>query len=298
MDFRPVTIDDKAIFNHYLTGREYRLITYCFTNFYLWRNWDPYRWTLAEEALVVKSDYLGLDAVLCPISPDDNRVLAATEALIDWYRQRGVPFLMCEVDQDMLALFEARWPGRFQADEYPPGANYIYEQQDLALLPGKRYNTKRNHIRRFIRDNPDYRFLPLTADLVEGCQAELQTWFARHDHANFEIVQEYQGVADGLAHLEQLDFFGAALLAQGRVAAFALGERLNRDTCCIHIEKADVSIAGSYQAINNFFARDLCRDFRYINRAEDMDDVGLRHAKQSYHPCRLEKKYNLRLKLC
>ncbi len=296
MEFKDISLQDKELFNHYLQGRRYRLLTYNFTNFYLWRKWDPYRWNIVEGALCIKSDYLHYDDVLCPIAAEDASVLAATEALIAWYKQRGVAFSMIEVDADMLALFEQHWPGRFAAEELPFGNNYIYRQSDLATLSGKHYNAKRNYVHRFTRQYPDYHFVRMDSSIIAGCQELLDKWLSHHDSTRDDILQEYSGVCDGLQNFSQLDWTGAALLVGEKVVAFELGERLNDDTMGIHIEKADIEYVGAYQAINNFFVRDYAQEFTYINRAEDMGDEGLRKAKLSYHPCHMEKKYRLRLK--
>ncbi len=296
MHFNPVTLQDKEIFNRYLQGRKRQLITYCFSSFYLWRDWDPYSWAVVDNALVVKSHYNNLDTICVPLAADDNAVLQATEIMIGAYRAENKEFIISEAADDDIALYERYWPGRFSAEDYLPGANYIYLQNDLAHLPGKKFDAKRNQINRFKRTYPNYQFLPITPELVDGCKEELNVWMGRHDSHDFELQQEYRGSLDALDHLAELGCDGAALLVGGKVRAFTIGEPLNDDTYCIHIEKGDVNIPGIYQAINCFFARDYAQGYRYINRAEDMGAEGLRKAKASYNPCRLEHKYYLRLR--
>ena len=89
MQFNQVTLENKLIFNSFLQGRKQQLITYCFSSFYLWRNWDPYSWAIVEDALVVKSNYNNLDTICVPIAADDAAVLRATEAMIKDYQQAG-----------------------------------------------------------------------------------------------------------------------------------------------------------------------------------------------------------------
>ena len=296
MQFNQVTLADKAMFNSFLQGRKQQLITYCFSSFYLWRNWDPYSWAIVEDALVVKSNYNNLDTICVPIAADDAAVLRATEAMIKDYQQAGKEFIISEVSADAWRFYEQHWPGRFVAEDYREGANYIYLQSDLAHLPGKKFDAKRNQINRFKRNYPDYQLLPITRELVDGCKEELNIWMSRHDSKDHELQQEYQGSVDALDHLEELDCEGAALLIGNKVRAFTIGEPLNDDTYCIHIEKGDINIPGVYQAINCFYAREYTEGYQYINRAEDMGAEGLRKAKSSYNPCRMEHKYYLRLK--
>ena len=59
-----------------------------------------------------------------------------------------------------------------------------------------------------------------------------------------------------------------------------------------HIEKADIKFRGAYQMINNEFANHFCPDsVKFVNRAEDNGDEGLRGAKKAYHPCGMLNKY-------
>lgn len=296
MKFKPITLAEKELFRQYLAGRRHDLITYNFTNFYLWRDWDPYGWAEVEGALVIKSDYQDWDAVLPPFAHMDEPILKATQALIEWYKERQASFLMTEVSETMRVFYERHWPGRFIAAEFPAGFNYIYRAEDLAHLTGQHYAAKRNHVHHFMRENPDYRLWPLTEEWLQGCRQLEMEWLKTHDEASEAILHEHSGVMDGLDHLDELDCVGACLVARERVMAFTIGEPLNEDTFAIHIEKGDIGVRGSFQAINQFFTRDYCAGYRFINRAEDMGHPGQRKAKQSYHPHHLEKKYHLRLR--
>jgi hypothetical protein len=80
----------------------------------------------------------------------------------------------------------------------------------------------------------------------------------------------------------------------GVVKAFAMGERLNRETAVCHFEKADPFMEGLSQLVNREFSRMLFSDCRYINREQDLGEAGLRNAKLSYHPVELVKKYRAR----
>jgi hypothetical protein len=54
---------------------------------------------------------------------------------------------------------------------------------------------------------------------------------------------------------------------------------------------------GLYQVINQETARAIAaQGLTFINREEDLGDPGLRRAKLSYHPIRLEAKHTLTLR--
>jgi hypothetical protein len=63
-----------------------------------------------------------------------------------------------------------------------------------------------------------------------------------------------------------------------------MGERLNSNTFCTHIEKADRELHGAYSMMNHEFAVNHLSGYTYVNREEDMDNPGLRRSKLSYHP--------------
>ena len=65
----------------------------------------------------------------------------------------------------------------------------------------------------------------------------------------------------------------------------------------IHIEKMNHEVAGAGETINKLFAAEMLHrhpGLRYINREDDAGDPGLRYAKESYHPLRLLRKFNVR----
>ncbi|UCD02606.1 MAG: hypothetical protein JSV23_03400 [Promethearchaeota archaeon] len=47
---------------------------------------------------------------------------------------------------------------------------------------------------------------------------------------------------------------------------------------------------GSYQAINNLLLKNCCLDAIYVNREQDLGLEGLRRAKESYKPIKMNKK--------
>ena len=73
-----------------------------------------------------------------------------------------------------------------------------------------------------------------------------------------------------------------------------MGEKLNSNTYVIHIEKAFSKIQGAYQMINREFAAFIQEKYpqlMFVNREEDMGYEGLRKAKLSYYPYRMEEKF-------
>jgi hypothetical protein len=79
----------------------------------------------------------------------------------------------------------------------------------------------------------------------------------------------------------------------GEFRAFTVGEMLNRDTVVIHIEKADFNTHGLYSFINREFCVREWSDTKYVNREQDLGQLGIRKAKLSYYPVHMEHKYTV-----
>lgn len=100
-----------------------------------------------------------------------------------------------------------------------------------------------------------------------------------------------KAIREALDYFDQLDFIGAVIRINGQIEAFTMGEKINRDTVVIHVEKANGMINGLYGAINQEFLLHQWPDVAFVNREEDTGDEGLRKAKLSYYPVDLVKKY-------
>ncbi len=292
-DFKPITIEDKEVFQAHFKNHIFNTFTFNFTSFFIWRNWDPFLWTEVNGAICVKTTFQG-DAILCPFADNDQAILDATETMINWYAERGVPFLMVDVPQTMLEFFERNMPQRFQVCYKPEYAEYVYDVSDLANLEGKKYTKKRNHIHQFIRNNPDYQFVPMTKDLIPACRRQLELWYSLNKKSR-TLTIEKEAIESAWQYMDRLDYTGACLMLGDRVIGFTIGEPLNDEMVGIHIEKADPEINGAYTLLNQLFVKTYWQDYKYINRAEDMGLPGLRKAKLSYYPCRMEKRYQLRV---
>ncbi len=169
--------------------------------------------------------------------------------------------------------------------------DYIYLQEDLANLSGKKYHSKRNHISAFSKQY-DWEFRKITKDNIPDVLECAEEWYKQNSERFDEHMQcEKDGIKLILSNMEMLEVKGGAIYIDGKVVAFTLGSPINRDIFDIHIEKALPQYVTAYTVINNEFAKTLT-DYKYINREDDLGLEGLRKAKLSYKPHILLKKYS------
>jgi hypothetical protein len=292
--FQPVLLEDKKVIDEFLHDRRYESSICSFTNFYMWRGPYHIEWTIAEGCLCIKASHHNHTYMLVPFAKGDGTIAAALTAMLNYFTEIGQPFSLKGVSAESKTELEALRPGYFSFVADRDNYDYVYLTEDLLWLKGRNYSSKKNHLNYFKRTYSQYQYVPLTAELLPSCLATALEWYdMRGLDKDSEIELEKAAVVDILHHYDVLGLSGGAILIDGKMEAFSIGEQLNDDTALIHVEKGNPNIRGIYQVINQEFCRDRWSEMKYINREEDMGIDGLRQAKESYHPVKLVEKYDV-----
>ena len=153
---------------------------------------------------------------------------------------------------------------------------------------------KRNHINAFMADGEWHteKILPHHCKMLVDFNKKWCDGRCQDKYLQMEICAARRG----LENFESLGFLGLMLYKNGALVAYSYGEPINRDTFCVHVEKADSEVRGAYQMINREFAREYCTDYKLINREDDAGDEGLRRAKLSYYPTQAGRKFRAIIK--
>ena len=166
--------------------------------------------------------------------------------------------------------------------------DYIYLREELEQLKGKNLKAKRNHVNKFLSEHPGFEFRKLTPDLFDQCRMLEQLWRDEVHHDNpwygNTIESEHKMIETIFRQWNDLDMYGGSIFVDGKMIAFSFGAAVTHDTFDTCVEKADRSIDGAFNIINQQMAIHLPPEFKYINREEDMGLEGLRKSKTSYHP--------------
>ena len=106
--------------------------------------------------------------------------------------------------------------------------------------------------------------------------------------------RETEAAVEGLERMEELELSGGVVLIDGKVAAYCLGERLDNNTFVVHFEKARPGIEGLAQLLSRDYCAKTIRNFKFVNREQDLGDPGLRQAKRGYNPVHMAEKFTLK----
>lgn len=196
----------------------------------------------------------------------------------------------------------------FDSDE--GDSDYIYTVEKMAVLPGKDFQKKRNHVSRFLRTyGEDWKFefydgetkLSRPEDLMK---IYLQWKQEQMQNENDFLVSEEKsfGLAVDSDIFERLGLIAGVLYVNKEPSAFLIASFTGAECLNVHFEKCieKVSANGGLSVLNQQFAKSIQEKFpqcKYLNREEDLNIPGLRKSKLSYKPEFLIKKYFGRLEV-
>lgn len=197
---------------------------------------------------------------------------------------RGEPCAFILMTGKQTETLESIRPGKYRFSAVRGDADYLYARDALASLAGRRFHRKRNAVKRFEHDYPDWRFEPLSESNGACALAAAERWFEQNGRlADPELAAEREAIQTAVRLIAPLELTGGVLFVGGEPFAAAILSATLPDVYDVHFEKAASRHPGGYAAICRETARALPAA-RRINREEDLNLPGLRESKQSWFP--------------
>lgn len=289
IEFKRPELEDKELIESYLHRQHSRSCEFTFANTYLWSRHYSVKFAIIEDMLVYRSEDEE-PGFTFPLG-DEKNIQRAMEAIDAWCKEQGLEYHYHLITKEQFEMMDKLYPGEYGITYDRDAADYVYEREKLANLSGKKYHGKKNHINKFQKLYPDWRYESITPENREECFQMAQQW--RKNNGCEEDEEKNAEMCVTLNYLrlfDELGMRGGLLRAGGKVVAFSIGEVLNEDTVVVHVEKAFADVPGAYPMINQQFVIHETEGFTYINREEDTGAEGLRQAKLSYHPVYMVEK--------
>ena len=289
-EFKEIQIEDKAWVDKILENQEDLSLEYNFTTAFIWRKIFGITISPLQGGRFYTTKTKD-NSFMFPCGEGDIRL--ALEEIFDYCKENNIKPKFYSLTKKNKETLESLYPDKFSYKENRDGGDYVYEKEKLATLSGKKLSAKRNHINRFIENNPDWKYEEINDENIDEVFLMNQKWCEIAGCKNEEgIRDESCAVKEAFAHFNELKLSGGLIRAKGEVVAYSMGDKLSRDTFLVHIEKAFPDIQGAYPIINREFVIHNCDDFAFVNREDDAGDEGLRKAKLSYRPYEIVEKWN------
>lgn len=294
LEFRQIDISDRQWVNELLRKSDFMGCEYSFANNMAWRRLSNSTISRYKDFYLIKAENENYTSISFPAGEGDYKELFSV--LKEYALSNGKPLAVTGVTETGLKIFN----DIFGSDSYNSvladgSGDYIYLADDLINLKGKKYHKKRNHLSKI--NGYDWKFYPMTEAFYDECiEFSAVNYNSKNGYDDESSIAEQYAIHTYFTYFNELELKGGVITVEGKVRAFTIGERLNSNTFCVHIEKADASVEGLYPAINREFAEYAASGFKYINREEDLGIEGLRKAKRSYNPVFILDKYTVTFK--
>jgi len=286
LDFTPLTLDSKDLFDKFLTPFPYKNCSSQFTNLYMWRKYQQVAHAHTEDALFLRkggeSPYY-----TAPHYKDFSKAKDAYEALFHHMDTLGQKKILKDVERSQLDDLE-KLGYQFSYILDRDQQEYIHLVEDLQSYPGKKFHKKRNHFNQFLRNYPYT--IKYVENCMDDCLALAKQWFDESDQSP-ALYHELLGIEDLLLHWEAFSLKGIGVYVEGNLKGFTILEAINHEVLLNHVEKADKEVLGLYTFLVQRAMEAFGDGLRYTNREQDMGIVGLRKSKESYMPVFLEEKF-------
>jgi hypothetical protein len=310
--FKDIELSDSSWVRELFSVPDFNSEDYNFTYQYLWRNIFKSKIARIGDLALVQYNMEGRRSYLMPVGrAEDSQKADLLNSMLGDESLLGEEgkLVFYGVLPSQLDFLERHFSGRFTAEKFRMGADYIYDAESLRTLRGKKYQAKRNFANGF-RRLYNWKFEPITEENLAECRQMNDEWCRRNGCGeNFWKASEFCAVRISLDNYRALGLDGGLLRVDGKVVAFTIGERASSNTLLVHIEKALTEYRGAYQAMSQEFLgymdtvlreRENIPDgtpaFTLVNREDDSGDENLRKAKLEYHPIEIKEKYLVFLK--
>ncbi|MCR4925436.1 MAG: phosphatidylglycerol lysyltransferase domain-containing protein [Clostridiales bacterium] len=293
--FSKPKLADKLWITNILENNKRQGCGYCFGNIFMWNN--VYKTEIANYngCLFAKSENRA-EKISYAFPAGNSDIENLIEIIEKDASERQRKFIIYAIEKDDKDLIEEKMPDKFEFSLDRDNSDYVYLVEDLINLAGRKYHSKRNHIS-FFENNFNWKYEEIDSTNIDECFEMNKEWLRKNIENNKDgLMDESEAISLAFENFFELNFKGGLLRTDDKIVAYTMGEKLNDETFCTHIEKAYSDIRGAYPMINKCFASNTIKDYKYVNREEDMGIEGLRKAKLSYNPYSIVKKYTAVLK--
>ena len=276
LPFREITLEDKAAVEKCGSHYNYHLCERCFVDLFMWRSHYNTQICFLDGFFLIKMSPLdgGRDCYLAPVGKGD--LGAALDALEQDAAERGIPFVIVSVAEPMIERIEA------VLRENSPSRTTPRTEMTISILPksSRRSPAKSSEqaqsVNRFKTAYENrWSYEDMTKDNIKDAFAFHVHWCNLNGCARERDFEgETCAIVQALHNFDYLNLRGGLLRLDGEVIAFTFGCKATPDMFVVQIEKADHTIQGAYQMINQQFLIHEFPEAEIVNREDDIGTPG------------------------
>ena len=215
LNFRKAKIEDKQEIERLFAYSGCPSLEYNFTTIFLWQEQYGSEFAIEDDVLFLRSGRQGF-SYLFPCGCGD------IDAALDKITGSG-SVRFHGLSKSQAEHLEKRYPGRFVFEERRNMEDYVYLAESLATLTGKKLSAKRNHINKFVLENPDWKYEEINAVNLEEVRKMHEKWCHLADvEGRPGLSEETLAVKKALDYYDELHLTGGLIRVKNEVVAFRL----------------------------------------------------------------------------
>lgn len=294
IEFKVLDTPDIINILPYFESNKLRISAYTATYKIMWNKHYGLKYAEVENCIVFMEKYRGGVWFHYPMSKDDSESeMNAIASIEEYCRQNNIRLHWASVPRHKLFPLVERYGADLNIKSFLRWRDYLYNASDFREYPGKKFSGQRNHVNKFKKLYPDYKFEVLTGAAAEEIRKFLKEYEGKQLAKGTAIArEEMEAVYKLLPLIDKIHLKVGAIRVGGKLAAVAMGEVCG-DTLIVDVEKG-LNFEGVYQIMAQEYAKAFTGGgVEYINREDDAGDKGLRKSKLQYNPVARLDKYNL-----
>ena len=260
-----------------------------FTSCYIWAKPMGIKVHIEDDVFIIKNNSHGQTAWNFPVGEKCSKQRLLNELI----KIKGLRLLKLTADD--VEFLNEHYRDMFVFEKADDDSEYIYDADEHAEMPGKRFANLRQLLNRFKREHK-VRTEILTKENLETAKDIMSAWENGHeersklDTTGIEIDQFL------ISHYEELNLIGTLTYIDDIPSAVAIGYPIASDMCDIAETKFISAIKHLGYVTMEEFMKMFRDNYKYFNNEEDMGIAGLREYKKCLKPCMMNVFWNAYLK--
>ncbi|MDD5004999.1 MAG: phosphatidylglycerol lysyltransferase domain-containing protein [Candidatus Omnitrophica bacterium] len=294
MQFERLSLNDKLIFERFLSQRKHSLSAYAFTNIFIWRSIYDIFWAKINKSLCVFfKDRVGCFLYLPPLAKElDLKAVNKCFKIMNGFNKNPVISRIENV--------ETKDTGFYKNSGYEVvlgSYDYVCKKDSLVNLQGNSFKSKRCAVNYFV-DNYSFKYRLYQEKDKKECLDLYSLWMKERKEKNKDRIYEkllddnFSVFKATLDYYNKLNFIGRIIKINNDIKAVTLGYRLNKNTFVVLFEVCDLNFKG----IAQYIFREFCSELNYkdINIMDDSGLDNLKRVKLSYRPYKRAENFVVR----
>ncbi|WP_409200464.1 DUF2156 domain-containing protein [Methanobrevibacter sp. DSM 116169] len=285
INFKPISLSDKSIFDYYFNKTDFNNAEKNFSNLFMWRKTYKYEYAIINDCLCIKGKSRDTKQPFCHFPYGGCDIEDSLALIKEAFKKEGNDLIIKPLLPEMKKCLE-KTIEEFTLTEDRNSFDYIYTSNKLINLSGSKLRNKRRWLKKF-KENYDYTYEEINSNNLAEAKEFTINIIKNSNNDQDEII----AMEEMFDNMFELEIKGCIIKIDGEIAGVSTGEELTKDTVIIHCERCDTKYEGIYNCINQEFCQKQWSNYKFINREEDLGIEGLRQAKLTYRPDLLLSKY-------